>query len=783
MSASSANAVSFDFATSDGTATAGVDYQANSGTIQIDPGETEASVAVTVFGDVDDEGDETLDLDLSNPVNATLATASAIGTIVDDDGVIVSGLDSRPDNQTCVAPARPVLNTSVGISNPYPSLPFIDTPTKIILEPVANPRWFVLEKDGRVFTFDPDNATSLGTFLDLRSVVDPTNEGGMLGLEFHPDYPATPQVFLSYTTYRSGSMRSIVSRFTLDNVTSPGAGTTEQEIIEIVQDFENHNGGDIAFGPDGYLYLGLGDGGSGGDPLNRSQNTTRLLGSMLRLDVSGGGAGYTIPPDNPFAGNPQCGPTSNAADCPEIYAWGFRNPWRWTFDDATGQLWLADVGQDRYEEINLVELGGNYGWRCREGAHDYDTSCSGTYIDPVAEYGRSVGISITGGAVYRGSAIPELQGRYVFGDFGPGGPIMALEPDGQGGYNIDQLADSFSAPTSFGVDDAGELYFTDASAGRILKIVPAGAPTPDTIPTLLSQTGCADPGDTTEPYSGLIPYDLNALFWSDGAAKSRFIGLPNGTTVSRDAEGDWNFPPGTVIVKHFRLQNTLIETRLLMRHPDGVWAGYTYEWNGAGTDAERVTGGKIADKFGQAWIYPSESECMACHTSAAGFSLGPETAQLNGDFTYPSTGRTANQLETLDYIMAFTTPLPGPAATLPALSDPADTGQSLNDRARAWLHTNCSQCHRPGGQTPSSMDLRWDTSLPNTNACDVQPLSGNLGIANARLIAPGDAARSLVVERASRRDVHGMPPLGSNLIDNDGIALLTSWINGLPNCN
>ena len=156
---------------------------------------------------------------------------------------------------------------------------------------------------------------------------------------------------------------------------------------------------------------------------------------------------------------------------------------------------------------------------------------------------------------------------------------------------------------------------------------------------------------------------------------------------------------------------------------------------------------------------------------------------MNRLFTYPSTQRIANQLETLDHVMVFTTPLPGPASGLPVLTDPQDTNASLDNRARAYLHTNCSQCHRAGGPTPSTMDLRYTTSLSNTNACDVVPLDGNLGIANARLIAPGDAARSVLIERTTRRDSHGMPPLGSSLIDTAGVTLLTNWINGLANCN
>ena len=174
---------------------------------------------------------------------------------------------------------------------------------------------------------------------------------------------------------------------------------------------------------------------------------------------------------------------------------------------------------------------------------------------------------------------------------------------------------------------------------------------------------------------------------------------------------------------------------------------------------------------------------MECHTGAAGFALGPEIAQLNRDATYPSTGRLANQLETIDHVMMFTAPLPGAANTLDALSDPENTSLSLALRARAYLHTNCAQCHRPNGPTPSTMDLHYSTALANTNACDAPPLEGDLGIANARLIAPGDSAASLLVNRMQRRDAHGMPPLGSNVIDASNVAMISAWIDGLADCN
>ena len=696
------------------------------------------------------------------------------------------GLDSKPQNLTCVAPDRPQNSTTVTVSKAYPSLSF-SQPTKIILEPVAsNPRWFVLEKNGRMEVFDAASPVSAQLYLDFSGLsLNTASEGGLLGLAFHPDYPGTPEIFVYYTRNHSGpSMRSRISRLVLDDVADPspiGSGTTEQVIIEIDQDFSNHNGGDIDFGPDGLLYIGLGDGGSGNDPLDRAQDTTTLLGSMLRIEVRGTGAGYTIPAGNPNAGNALCGPGTGATQaCPEIYAWGLRNPWRWSFDPVTDLLWLADVGQDAWEEVNIVRINENYGWDCREGANNAGGTCTSAYVDPVAQYPHSNGnVSITGGHVYYGTELAGLTGRYVFGDFASG-RIWALQGDEQSGFTLEELVNTTNSISSFAVGPDNELYYSNYG-GSVMRLTSGGSGQ-DNVADLLSDSGCVNPADVTQPYSGLVPYEINAPFWSDGAAKDRYIAIPDGSTISIDANDDWVFPPGTVLVKNFRLGGQLIETRHLMRHPDGVWAGYTYEWNPAQTEANRVRGGKVVDINGQDWIYPDEAECQACHTSIATVALGPETAQLNGDFTYPSTSRTANQLETLDHIMMFSSPLPD-VATLPALTDPSDTGADLDERARSYLHTNCASCHQPGGPTPVNLDLRYSTALADTNACDEAPQAGDLGLNMARIIAPGDPSRSVLLDRMDRRDDVGMPPLGSTVVDSAGVSLISQWIVALSGCN
>ena len=696
-----------------------------------------------------------------------------------------TGLIARPSNTTCIAPPRPDGNATVSTVQPFPTLPPLSQPVKILQAPGDASRWFVLEKTGRVRVFSVSNPAVVTTWLDFSTLVNDTGEGGLLGMAFHPSYPTVREVFVSYTGDPGSALVSKVSRVILDNVTTPSV-TTRQILLTISQPADYHKGSDIAFGTDGYLYLGLGDGGEANDPAGYAQNNTRLLGKMLRINVVNVAhpvPGYLIPANNPFAANPKCGPAANAANCPEIYASGFRNPWRWSFDRPTGELWAGDVGQGEREEVDRIELGGNYGWNCREGLLPGPASCATLGLtDPVSDYAHDSGnVSITGGYVYRGTAIPALRGRYVFADYGSG-RIWALEDDGQGGYSNDQLIDTPFNIAAFGLGEDGELYFTDVESGRIHRLSPAAGGTPDTIPLSLAATGCVASANPTLPATGVIPYAVNAQFWSDGSTKQRYFAIPNGTTVTLNAANDLDFPTGSVLMKSLRLAGQLIETRLLMRHPDGVWAGYTYEWNAAQTAATRVIGGKTRQVSGQTWIYPSEGECMQCHTSAAGFSLGPETAQLNGHMIYPDTNRTANQLASLAAIGVFSAALPAPPGSLPVLVDPMDATQTLDKRARAWLHTNCAQCHQPGGLTPSPMDLRYSTPLAATLMCNVVPQSGSLGIADARLIAPGNAARSVVIARANRRDSLGIPPLASSLVDTSGISLLTAWINSLSGC-
>jgi uncharacterized repeat protein (TIGR03806 family) len=705
-----------------------------------------------------------------------------------------SGLDARPANASCVAPERATGSTTIGTERVFPNLRFQNQPIYMLQVPGDSSRWFVVERFGMVRVFDNNPAvTSTRDFVNIDPRVDSTcAECGLLGMAFHPDFPSDPRVYLFYTGMER-PLRGPNSH--LSEFTSRDGGLTldpdsERILLTVQKESVHHHAGRIHFGPDGFLYATLGDGNSFRN--DNGQRLTTLLGKMIRIDVNGttGSALYRIPADNPFAASTAtCDVNgSGTQNCPEIFAWGFRNPWSWSFDRQTGEIWVGDVGESAIEEVNRVRRGGNYGWRCFEGTQDISgrwatgATCATRrdLLPPVAEYSHSLGAAVTGGYVYRGSRVPGLVGRYIFGDYSSGRiwdipndtqPTMTMTGGLESGLNI----------SAFAEDNDGELYITNIY--RDLHRITGAASTGNAgVATQLSATGCVNTSNVTQPASGLIPYKPNAPFWSDGAAKERWFALPDGQNITVNADGDWDFPNGSVLVKNFRLENRLIETRLFMRHPDGVWAGYTYEWNASQTDATLVRGGKQVTIGAQTWIYPSEGQCMQCHTTAAGGTLGLETRQLAINTNYPATGRDAHQLVTLNSINALATAIANPADVVP-YPDPTGTAGSLAERARSYLHTNCSQCHRPSGPTQANMDLRYSTALADMGVCDVAPGLNNLGITDARLVAPGAAARSVLIARMSRRDAHGMPPIGSAMVDTQGAALLTEWVNSLTSCN
>jgi glucose/arabinose dehydrogenase len=375
------------------------------------------------------------------------------------------GGDASPAPAPTPTPAPNVMLATV---RAFPSLTF-SSPVAMMQAPGSATRWFVVEQAGVVRVFDDnENAATSAVFIDIDARVVSGGERGLLGMAFHPDFPANPRVYLSYTA-DDGGLVSRISEFRSNDGGTTLDPATEVVLLTVDQPESNHNGGGIAFGPDDLLYIGLGDGGGSGDnhgTIGNGQNTQTLLGKILRIDIDSAVAGfnYSIPVNNPFPNNALCGDGgTGSGDCAEIFAYGFRNPWRWSFDRANGNLWVGDVGQGSWEEIDRVVAGGNYGWRCREGAHSFNSSCGSaqSLLDPVAEYDHTAGFSVTGGYVYRGTAIPGLVGRYVFGDFG--GRLWHIAGDTAPTRQV-TAADGIDTGlqiSSFAEDANGEIYIVD----------------------------------------------------------------------------------------------------------------------------------------------------------------------------------------------------------------------------------------------------------------------------------------------------------------------------------
>ena len=393
----------------------------------------------------------------SPTVTETLATPTITAT---------SSPSATPPPATYTAvPIEPI--GQMRVEPAFPNLAF-ERPVFLTHAGDGSNRLFVVEQAGRIYVFPNDDSTrGAEIFLDISDRVSRSaNEEGLLGLAFHPEYPANGDFYVYYSA--TNPRRSVLSRFVVDGSEPNRADqASEQVILEVAQPYGNHNGGALVFGPDGYLYVGLGDGGSGGDPQGHGQNLGTLLGSIIRIDPDAPSAGnlYGIPVDNPFS--------NRDGARGEIFAYGLRNPWRFSFDPVTKLLWVGDVGQNAIEEIDVVGSGLNYGWNIMEGSHCFSprSGCATGGLEmPVVEYDHSEGCSVTGGYVYRGKRLAMLYGAYVYGDFCTG-RIWALRFDNGQIIEHRRIVDSGPQISSFGVDEAGELYLT-AFDGRLYRLTP-----------------------------------------------------------------------------------------------------------------------------------------------------------------------------------------------------------------------------------------------------------------------------------------------------------------------
>lgn len=365
---------------------------------------------------------------------------------------------------------------SYKLTEAFPKLRF-DQPVELISPGDGTDRLFVIAQKGIIHVFpNKTDAFESKEFLNITKKVESGGEKGLLGLAFHPDYKNNGYFYVNYT--RRGPLETVIARFTVSK-DDPGKADAGSEVVLLTykQPFSNHNGGKIAFGKDGYLYISAGDGGSGGDPKNNGQDRTSLLGKIMRIDVDNrtGKLNYSIPQDNPYKGNKE-------GFREEIYAYGLRNVWKFSFDSKTGRLWAGDVGQNSREEVSIIDKGGNYGWKMMEGMVCYtgrnienNENCNkATYIKPVHEYMHADGLgqSVTGGYVYRGKKMPELVGQYIYGDY-TSGKIWALKQNADGTVSNELLGDMDGQISSFGEDKDKELYICSYGDGRIFQLTAA----------------------------------------------------------------------------------------------------------------------------------------------------------------------------------------------------------------------------------------------------------------------------------------------------------------------
>ncbi|WP_345278373.1 NPCBM/NEW2 domain-containing protein, partial [Litoribaculum gwangyangense] len=737
---------------------------------------------------------------------------------------------------------------SYTVENAFPNLTFID-PVDMVELP--NNEFLVVGLQGHIWKFSNNpNTTSKQLLLDLSENVVSFQDGGMLSAVLHPEYgvPGSPNSEYLYVFYRytpvqgtdqttsavNGYMR--LSRFNLPLGANAINPSSEEVLINIFDKHDWHNGGGMFFGPeDGFLYLSIGDEGAANDSFNVTQQINSLLfAGVLRIDVNQRGGnishpirkqplnsgtppigwpqsftqGYYIPNDNPWL-------DPNGSVLEEFFAIGTRSPHRMTIDPPTGDIWLGDIGQGAKEEITLVKKGDNLQWPYREGDQagpkQKPDPIIGTDKPPIHAYGRTIGRSVIGGFVYRGSKFPGLYGKYFFGDHETQ-DVWTLTKTGDNTGDVNFL---FRVPisgvgtkdgiSSFSVDSSGNIYILDLfgtaqDGGVIRKIVSTGG-IPDP-PQKLSDLNVFSDLQSLTPVDGIIPYDVNSPLWSDGAKKKRWIALPNDGThntaseqITFESEENWSFPPGTVTIKHFELPTdendpskiTKLETRFLVFTEDNQAYGLTYKWNEAQTDAfligidEQVSQNYIVKKrdgsiINQTWDFPTRSQCMQCHTSVAGYSLGLKTRQLNKNFTYPSTGIQSNQLETWNHLNMFTQDI-GSTQDLPASANILSELASSEMKVRSFLDSNCAYCHRPNG-VEGAFDGRALTALYDQGLIDTDVVS-HASLPGYKIVKPQDHANSMLYMRDNSTSNDKMPPIGRNLVDEDYINALIGWIDGL----
>jgi uncharacterized repeat protein (TIGR03806 family) len=658
---------------------------------------------------------------------------------------------------------------------------------------------------------------------EATKLFDTPDGGTAYDLAFHPKFAENGFVYVGWNgkaTDGGKGKRSRVTRYTM--ATKPPFAVDEKTAKTVIEwESDGHNGAAVCFGGDGMMYVTSGDGTSDSDTNVTGQRTDLMLAKVLRIDVDRPAADkpYSVPKDNPFGGDKRF--------APETWAYGLRNPWRITFDAKTDQLWVGNNGQDLWEQAYLVRKGDNYGWSVKEGSHDFypERKLGPTpAVNPTVEHHHSEARSLTGGVVYHGDKLPDLKGAYVYGDYSTG-RVWAAKHDGAKLVSHREVASTNLKITCFALDAAGELligHHAGKGDGGFFTLEPNPEKAAGTFPKKLSDSGLFDSVKGHKLKPGVVPYSVNAPFWSDGLYKERAVMVPPGETIGFTRNRAWNFPDKTVIVKSFAVEETegdpatrrWVETRFMTKQ-GGEWYGYSYEWDADGTDAALVDAKGLDRTFTvktaggerkQAWHYPSRAECMVCHSRAQNFVLGLCELQANKDHTYPS-GRTDNQLRVFEHLGllkvdwyaeakggvkgAGNAPQPDqraakpgpllhqPPAAFKRLVDPYDAAQDLDARARSYLHANCASCHVGAGGGNAQFEAEFGTTLEKTRLVGAAPVHQGFGLADPKLVAPGAPERSVLVHRVGLRGPGQMPPLSSSRVDEAGAALLRDWVKAM----
>jgi uncharacterized repeat protein (TIGR03806 family) len=746
--------------------------------------------------------------------------------------LVMMGLTVRPETglqrvtpQGVKMPLVPGVATEYVVQNEaFPGLEFED-PVAIVSAPGEPNRLYIVERKGRIILIRDLNNPQKEVFMDISARVNSnyteteTGAEGLNSVAFHPGHGTNGTFYLVYTHRADGVNLNRLSRFT-NSSADRGDAASEFVMIEQPDTGYGHNFNDVKFGPDGYLYVAVGDEGDGRGAGDEYQNSQRIdkdfFSAILRLDVDfqrmnahsnahpALRGGYKIPTDNPYFGATSFNgkPVDPSKVRTEFWAVGFRNPWRMFFD-VDGTLYAGDVGRHEREEINIVRKGGNYGWAFVEGigvGSALGTPPAGvTLTPPVVEYphgwGPMEGNCVIGGVVYRGDKLPGLYGAYVFGDFVTGN-IWAIRHNGSSATEFKKIAGLYDI-SAFGIDPRnGDILVCkdklDGPGDGIYRLEGKAGGGQADVPATLAETGLFSNVRGLIPVEGFVPYEVNSPLWSDGAEKRRWFGLLEPTSfIEFDRTNKWVFPTGAIWIKHFDLElekgnpasKRRVETRVLVKNNsnDGIY-GVTYRWGDTLDNATLVPAEGASAMFAikngtttnlQTWNFPGRSDCLACHTRAGGYSLGFHTAQLNRDYQYPLA--MTNQIAALHeagYIDGPHTNL----HTLPRLAAVDEEEWSREYRVRSYLEVNCANCHNPTGVERARWDGRITTPLAEMKLIHGELLDSFGNVSN-RVVVPGNPDRSVLLTRMKTRELGHMPPLGSTVVDEQAVALIEGWIS------